>query len=260
MSFPILGEEQSLVVTGSCAGRDGGMVMGTHIHTQIQAGPGCGTCIHNLSAEAGPGVKVEWEMWVQYVSVPHLTRGGEKKCLCHAATGCVFWPLKGRAVNWMQFNLFLNVFKLSVVTMSTWGTWRRPSQQRPSAHQRGEAVRKSGESLGYRQAGHSTCEAEVCFSPCTDAVSRERRASSPRPGSANAKVLQMLLLYPSHISHTVLDCNSPFAAQQMAKFGVLSQVSRRLLSTLFLLTEQWKSWALAQTTLLLQMKKRVKEC
>lgn len=77
--------------------------------------------------------------------------------------------------------------------------------------------------------------------------------------SANAPCIPWPHLWHSPW-HTPSGCHSPFAAGQVAQFGMLSQVSRRLLFTLFLLIERWKSWALAQTALLLQLKKRVKKC
>lgn len=156
--------------------------------------------------------------------------------------------------------------KLNSVFNLLWNYWSFPCLQEaisacPSAHQSGK------ESSGHSLARHSPREAGLYFLLCRDGVRREQHPSSPRPGSAHANVLQMLPSDPRHTSdspgRTPRGCNSPFASGQIEKFGMLSHVSRRLLFTLFLLTEQRKSWAVARTALLLllllQMKKRVKK-
>lgn len=89
MPSPVVGEERSLAVTGSHVRRDRDMDTDTHTDRQIQALPGYGTCIHNLSAEAGLGVKVESGRCCRCsMSLYHISPGeGGKNWLCPQAGG-----------------------------------------------------------------------------------------------------------------------------------------------------------------------------
>lgn len=96
---------------------------------------------------------------------------------------------------------------------------------------------------------HSTRESEVCCLKCMDSERELHGFSSGYSSSSsygsqmqmfckcytNAPVISQLHFWHSHW-HTPRSCNSPFAVRQIAKYDALSQVSKRFLFTLFLLS------------------------